>query len=117
MTINYIKKSRRIVFFSHLFSKGTQPQEFASPDNTGEMIEKSQQEAMLDQALLKINENQRLALILKIYLDFSYKKIANVTGWSIPKIETLISRAKDNIQKHISMQEKGAHFVINKEAI
>ena len=52
-------------------------------------------------ALYELKENQRLALILKIYLEMSYKEIAEITDWSTSKIETLISRAKGNLKKKL----------------
>jgi len=54
---------------------------------------------------MELKENQRIALILKVYLDFSYKNISKITGWSIPKIETLISRAKKSLKNKIFLQE------------
>ena len=61
--------------------------------------------------LKALKENYRLALILKVYLDFSYKQIAEITGWSIPKIETLISRAKAQLKDLVNVQEKGIQSV------
>jgi DNA-directed RNA polymerase specialized sigma24 family protein len=84
---------------------------------------------MMKAALKTLSENQRLALIMKVYLDFSYKRIADITGWSVPKIETLISRAKGNLKKYIrgntgpegnyqeKMQEKGSRNVLKVRVI
>ena len=88
-------------------------------------MEKDHQEEMLTAALKNLNENQRIALIMKVYLDFSYKKIAGITGWSIPKIETLISRAKSNIKNQIcsrenlpkNLQERGKKNVLEARVI
>ncbi len=57
-------------------------------------------------------EEQRLALVLKVYLEFSYRQIREVTGWSVPKIETLISRAKARLKKNILLQESGGEPVV-----
>ena len=57
-------------------------------------------------------EEQRIALILKIYLEFSYKQIRAISGWSIPKIETLVSRAKSRLKKNIELQERNPEVVI-----
>jgi transposase len=64
-------------------------------------MERDQQEEVLTAALKTLNENQRIALILKVYLEFSYHQIAEITGWSVPKIETLISRAKSDLKDKI----------------
>ncbi|HLP45028.1 MAG TPA: RNA polymerase sigma factor [Candidatus Kapabacteria bacterium] len=100
-TLNYIKKQKHIQFFSSFLSPGEENNHFRAADNQYELMEKDQQDEIVSTALKKINENQRLALILKVYLDFSYQQIAEITGWSIPKIETLISRAKSNLKKQV----------------
>ena len=64
-------------------------------------MEKDQKEELLTAALKTLNENQRIALIMKVYLEFSYNQIAEITGWSVPKIETLISRAKSGLREKI----------------
>ena len=66
-----------------------------------------------------------MALILKVYLEFSYKKIAEITGWSVPKIETLISRAKGALKESVraaensprGLQEKNTSNVLKVRAI
>lgn len=107
ITLNYIKKQKRILFFSG-FSPGDsnaakdyENRYFQAEDTQQEALEKDQQEELLTAALKTLNENQRIALIMKVYLAFSYHQIAEITGWSIPKIETLISRAKSNLRDKI----------------
>ena len=107
LTLNYIKKSKRTVMFSTFLSKQSGEKHFSYQAQQEEKYRESQDEERLITALKELKENQRLALILKVYLDFSYKKIADVTGWSIPKIETLIFRAKSNLKNKIFLQEKG----------
>lgn len=107
LTLNYIKKSQRTVMFSSFFSKQNGEKHFSYDAQQEETYQTNQDEERLVAALKELNENQRLALILKVYLDFSYKRIEEVTGWSVPKIETLISRAKSNLKNKIFLQEKG----------
>jgi len=107
LTLNYIKKSKRTIFFSAFQSKQVGEKHFSYKAQQEEKYRANQDEERLVVALKELNENQRLALILKVYLDFSYNKIAEVTGWSIPKIETLIFRAKSNLKNKIFLQEKG----------
>jgi RNA polymerase sigma-70 factor (ECF subfamily) len=106
-TLNYIKKSKRTVFFSSFSSTQRVEKHFSFDGRQEELYQENQDEALLIPALKALNENQRIALILKVYLNFSYNGIAEVTGWSIPKIETLISRAKSNLKNKILLQEKG----------
>ncbi|MCP4153266.1 MAG: RNA polymerase sigma factor [bacterium] len=105
MTLNYIKKQKRVLLFSGLLP-GSEEKIFHSRETQHHDVEKSQQEEMMTAALKELKENQRLALIMKVYLEFSYKKIAEITGWSIPKIETLISRGKSDLKKRIILRQK-----------
>lgn len=111
LTLNYIKKSKRTVLFSSFFSQQTGEKHFSYEGRQEDRYQEDQNEELLITALKVLNENQRLALVLKVYLDFSYNRIAEVTGWSIPKIETLISRAKSNLKNNIFLQEKGSKDV------
>jgi RNA polymerase sigma-70 factor, ECF subfamily len=118
LTLNYIKKHKRFTWFSR-FQTGNDFSEeryFQTQGTQHETLEKSQQEKMITDALKSLNENQRIALILKVYLDLPYNKIVDITGWSIPKIETLISRAKSNLKKKIiedNLQENDRLNVLN----
>ena len=112
LTLNYIKKQKRVVLFSSFLARddesgGSAPEDSFFPDEESDTqhsrLEKIQQEEILTSALKSLNENQRLALILKVYLEFSYNQITEITGWSVPKIETLISRAKSNLRESIRL--------------
>lgn len=103
-TLNYIKRRKRITFFSQIPSQHCIDNYFVSKNDLEKAEEKKEKDSELLSALYKLKENQRLALILKVYLEMSYKEIAEITGWSTSKIETLISRAKGNLKKEL--QEK-----------
>ncbi|MCP5102311.1 MAG: RNA polymerase sigma factor [bacterium] len=127
LTLNYIKKQKRMQFFSGLSPGNAEEKHFQSGETQYASMEKEQQDKMMAAALKNLKENQRLALILKVYLDFSYKRIEDITGWSIPKIETLISRGKSNLKNQIhsalsddlkiNMQEKEQRNVLKARAI
>ena len=104
-TLNWIKKNRRLVFFSRMLGRDFQRRGFTAGENPEHGVEERQRQDILTEGLKSLTEDQRLALILKVYLDFSYRQIAEITGWSEPKIETLISRAKAHLKKSISLQE------------
>lgn len=111
LTLNYIKKQKRIVFFSQLAGRQLEAETFSSSIGPAHAASDKIKRHLFEQALREISEDQRLALVLKVFNEMSYKEIAGITGWSIPKIETLISRAKSAIRKKIEMQEKGKSFV------
>lgn len=122
ITLNYIKKQKRTQFFSSFLSPTEENKHFRTEDTQHTLMEKHQQEEIISSAIKNLNENQRLALILKVYLEFPYQKIEEITGWSIPKIETLVSRAKNNLKNQVNlminsnpkekMQEKARENVI-----
>lgn len=105
LTLNYIKKRKRVLFFSERFSNGIEGKYFRYEATQYKSIEDKVKEELLISSIMELKENQRIALILKVYLDFSYKNISKITGWSIPKIETLISRAKKSLKNKIFLQE------------
>jgi RNA polymerase sigma-70 factor (ECF subfamily) len=127
ITLNYIKKQKRTQFFSSFLSPSEENKHFHTKDIQHALMEKHQQDEIISAAIKNLNENQRLALILKVYLDFSYQKIEEITGWSIPKIETLISRAKANLKDQVNlmpnsnpkekMQEKPSKNVLKRRVI
>lgn len=107
ITLNHIKKQKRVLFIS-TFASGNSSSDreyenkyFQEKDQQQTVMEKAQQEEIITAALKTLKENQRIALIMKVYLEFSYNQITAITGWSIPKIETLISRAKSNLKNQI----------------
>ena len=107
LTLNYIKRQKKVLFLSNLLDKSYQDKYFRYDETQEQDIENREREELLMSNLRKMKENQRIALILKIYLDFSYKQISEITGWSVPKIESLISRAKEFLKLNIFLQEKG----------
>ena len=58
---------------------------------------KEEQTRLLHQAIGKLKHEQRTALVLYTFNDFSYNDIAEVMQCSLAKVETLIFRAKKNL--------------------
>jgi len=112
MTLNWLNRQKRTVFFSRLLGREfNQPQFRLAPDHAMGP-EEAEREEKITRNLRRLPEEQRIALILKIYLEFSYKQIREISGWSIPKIETLISRAKSRLKKNIALQDKNPGIVL-----
>ena len=57
-------------------------------------------------ALQSLPENQRMALILKRYDNLSYDEIAKIMECSISAVESLLVRAKRNLQEKLLFPEK-----------
>jgi RNA polymerase sigma-70 factor (ECF subfamily) len=111
MTLNWLNRQKRTIFFSRLLGRDLNQAPFRQAPLHAFDQEQSERDEKISRNLRSLPEEQRIALILKIYLEFSYKQIREISGWSIPKIETLISRAKSRLIKNIALQEKGSGIV------
>lgn len=105
-TLNYIKKRKRTMFFSGSLDRSTEGEYFSRDSDQMEKLEAGERERLINDGLARLKEAQKISLILKVYLGFSYKRISEITGWSVPKVETLIFRAKNNLKEYVSLQEK-----------
>ncbi|MCA9734883.1 MAG: RNA polymerase sigma factor [Deferribacteres bacterium] len=56
---------------------------------------------ILHKALKTLPENQRIAFTLSKYDELSYKEIADILETSLPAVESLIHRAKKNLEKKL----------------
>ncbi len=70
-----------------------------SARNPQELSEQDDHSKALHQALDNLPENQKTAFVLKNYDDLSYKEISEVMELSVSSIESLIHRARMNLQK------------------
>jgi RNA polymerase sigma-70 factor (ECF subfamily) len=112
MTLNWLNRQKRTVFFSRLLGRELDQPLFSQAPTQPDDPERSERDEKITRNLRSLPEEQRIALILKIYLEFSYKQIREISGWSIPKIETLISRAKSRLKKNIALQDKNSDVVL-----
>jgi RNA polymerase sigma-70 factor (ECF subfamily) len=70
-------------------------------------IEKKEDQKILWKAIESLPENQRIAFTLNKYNDLSYQEIAEAMQTSLPAIESLIHRAKINLQKKLAGHFRG----------
>jgi RNA polymerase sigma-70 factor (ECF subfamily) len=56
---------------------------------------------ILNEALEKLPENQRVAFTLSKYDELSYREIAEILETTISAVESLIHRAKNNLKKRL----------------
>lgn len=74
-----------------------------SPEDLLLAEERSRQ---VSEALQCLPENQRMAMILKRYEDLSYDEIAKIMECSVSAVESLLVRAKRNLQEKLIFPEK-----------
>jgi len=70
-------------------------------DNPGSNIENEERKIILQKAINKLPESQRIAFTLNKYDELSYQQVAEVMQTSLSSVESLIHRAKTNLQKHL----------------
>lgn len=69
--------------------------------NPAEQMEQSDRSRILHAALESLPAKQRTAFVLLEYDDLSYKEIAEVMQASISSVESLLFRARKNLQKKL----------------
>lgn len=113
LTLNWLKRHRRVTLFSRLGQGDERTPCQIADDRPGpeQELTQTRQNARLDAALRRLPDNQRLALILKVYLEFSYERIGDITGWRTPKIESLIFRARKNLIGWLAQEPAGPDVV------
>jgi len=72
--------------------------------NPEKLLLGNEQQKIIRQAILSLPEKQRLALILKVYENRSYREIAAILGTSVSAVETLLFRARQNLKAKLSPQ-------------
>ncbi len=77
------------------------PETPSSDLNAEQQIIHNEQLAQLRVAIGHLGNEQRTALVLHVYEDFSYQQIAEVMRCSLSKVESLIFRAKKNLAKEL----------------
>ncbi|MBN1114688.1 MAG: RNA polymerase sigma factor [Oligoflexia bacterium] len=73
----------------------------AAGENTGDALEEKEKNEEVREALLSLPENQRAAVILKIYEDRPYSEIASIIGVSVASVESLLFRARQAIRNRL----------------
>lgn len=71
------------------------------PSPAGELLDKELSGRMKD-ALLRLDEDKRLVFTLKVYQQRSYDEIAEITGFSIPKVRNDLHRARAEMRRRLS---------------
>ena len=106
-SLNFLRSSRRrkvlSLFDNFLSSDGSPAPEPSSgddmlPDN---QIHNNEQSRAINAAMATLPQKQRTAFVLNKYEDLSYKEIAEIMATSVSSVESLIFRARVNLQKKL----------------
>lgn len=109
-SLNFVKKKvirRRIQQIGDLF-KASNDGAIEARDNTSPQstLEDNELKRIIHKAIEMLPENQRIAFTLQQYNDLSYREIAEVTGSTESAVDSLIVRAKQNLQKRLIQLKK-----------
>jgi len=109
LCLNELKSSgKKKLFFSesHL-EEGRPPNEESNASPSAEdLLLGEERSRQISDALQSLPENQRMALIIKRYDNLSYDEIAKIMDCSVSAVESLLVRAKRNLQEKLILSEK-----------
>lgn len=105
-SLDFIKsknRKKRFAFMSSLFNASGDLQHDA-PNfyHPGVALEQKENAAILFKAIDSLPENQKTAFILSKVEGLSYAEISEVMQMSVSSVESLLFRAKQNLQKELS---------------
>jgi RNA polymerase sigma-70 factor (ECF subfamily) len=77
-----------------------------SAPSAEELLLAKERSRQISDALQNLPDNQRMAIILKRYEGLSYEEIGRIMGCSVPAVESLLVRAKRNLQEKLKIFDK-----------
>ena len=94
------KSKKRFGFMQRLFGEGSEPlYEIPDFNHPGVAMDRKETAAKLFKAIAQLPENQKAAFTLHKLEDLSYQEISEVMQTSVPAVESLMHRAKQNLKK------------------
>lgn len=105
-SLNHIRDNKKHQWFKSLNEEVDKTNEVRSlstskADTPEYELEKSERAKMLHMVIDALPKNQRIAFTLSKYEDLSYKEISEVMDVSVSSVESLLFRAKKNLQKKL----------------
>jgi RNA polymerase sigma factor (sigma-70 family) len=102
-SLNYLRKNKRTGFFDtieKIFGNDTKSHNYSSkPYHSDSSFIDEERRKVLQSAIDKLSESQKIAFTLHKIEDFSYQEIADTMKLSLPAVESLIHRAKMKLRK------------------
>lgn len=104
ITVNVVSKMLKHDSRHVPYEPGTDKENGDYQHSREEQLLKEEQYKRLHEAIGMLKQEQRTALVLYSFKDLSYNDIAEVMQVSLAKVESLIFRAKKNLQKMLVPQ-------------
>jgi RNA polymerase sigma factor (sigma-70 family) len=94
------KSKKRAGILQRLFGEGNEPiHEAPDFNHPGVVLDQKENAAKLFRAISQLPDNQKTAFTLHKLEDLSYQEISDVMQTSVPAVESLMHRAKQNLRK------------------
>ena len=94
------KSKKRFGFMQRLFGDGNEPlHELPDFNHPGVALDRKENAARLFKAIAQLSDNQKTAFTLHKLEDLSYQEVSDVMQTSVPAVESLMHRAKQNLRK------------------
>ena len=105
-SLNHQRKRKLERWLSLDFEVGEgSAEESAFPDTAANgpdrLVEKKDVERIVQEAISKLPERQRIALLLHRYEELPYQEIAKIMDVSVASVESLLHRAKETLAKRL----------------
>ena len=97
-SLNFMKRQKRHSFTDD-FTKIRH--ESLEEDAASRETEDAERKKVLDSAIQSLSKNQRIAFTLHKMDDKSYKEVSEIMDVSVSSVESLMHRAKTNLQKKL----------------
>ena len=76
--------------------------ESKSQDNPLAILETEERKSVVWEAVERLNERERVAVVLHRFHGLSHAEVASTTGWSQPAVESLLVRAYQKLRKKLA---------------
>ena len=105
-SLNFVRKNKRkqlVKQFETFFQKAgsNAGSVISEPSASENLYDNNERKQILDNAINSLPENQKTAFILSKYEELSYKEITEIMNLSLASVESLLQRAKQNLQKKL----------------
>ena len=98
------KRKKRFAFVKQLFNEDSNTPRYDPPDfaHPGVQLENKEAAAHLFKAIAELPENQKVAFTLNKIEGLSYQEISEVMETTVPSVESLLFRARQNLKNLLS---------------
>jgi RNA polymerase sigma-70 factor (ECF subfamily) len=99
------KSKKRFGFMQKIFGDENEPlMELPDFNHPGVKLDQKENAARLFKAIGQLPENQRIAFTLHKLEDLSYQEVSEVMKTTVPAVESLMHRAKQNLRKMLEKE-------------